>query len=338
MSLWIIPACFALSCGITLWVLRRAKSLQLLDLPNDRSSHTLPTPRGGGLAIAVTVLALLSMAAVSLGSGAPVLLSIVAGGVVIAVVGLVDDRWGLSARLRFLLQFVVALSVVLVLGGAPDEVLAVLPWAAGVAGTGLCVLVVLWFLNLFNFMDGIDGIAACQSIFMCAAAALLGSVYGSGADSVVILCGIGAASAGFLVWNWAPARIFMGDVGSAFLGFLLPVLAIWMSENSPVGVWTFVVLGTLFIGDSSATLMRRTLNGEKWHEAHRSHVYQRLSRRFRSHARVTLGFAAANLLLVLPLAWMTLAFPGKAALIAIATTVTSIAVFWSFGAGQRDAV
>ena len=84
--------------------------------------------------------------------------------------------------------------------------------------------------------------------------------------------------------------------------------------------------------------MRRTLNGEKWHEAHRSHVYQRLSRRFRSHARVTLGFAAANLLLVLPLAWMTLAYPGNAALIAIATTVTSIAVFWSVGAGQRDAV
>ncbi len=321
---------------LTWVVLRRARALQLIDLPNERSSHSLPTPRGGGLAIVIVCTALLLYHALAGPGSATVPLAIAAGGVVIAVVGFIDDRRGLSASLRFGVQALVALGVILALGGVPDEVASALPALAGPLGTALCVVVVLWFLNLFNFMDGIDGIAAAQSIYMTGAAAFLGALAGSAPASQALLVGVAAASAGFLAWNWAPARIFMGDVGSAFLGYLLPVMALWISTDSAVGAWTFIVLGSLFIGDASATLARRSLQGHRWSDAHRSHVYQRLSRRWSSHAKVTAAYTLANLVVVLPLAWVTLRYPQLAAPTAMGTTVISIAVFWLLGAGRPD--
>jgi Fuc2NAc and GlcNAc transferase len=336
------PAAGAVAAWLlTALVLRRAESLRLIDLPNARSSHSRPTPRGGGLSIVVVVLALLLWQAVlgSRGSGgagaalAPLALAV--GGATMAAVGFIDDLRGLSATLRFALQGVAALGTVLALGGVPDEVVAALPALAGPPGVVLCVVVLLWFLNLFNFMDGIDGIAATQCIFMSGSAALLGALAGAEPRVVVTMAAIAASAAGFLAWNWAPARIFMGDVGSVFLGYLLPAAALWLSSVSAVGVWTFIVLGALFIGDASATLARRSLRRRPWSEAHRSHLYQQLARRLGGHARVTTGYAIVNVGVVLPLAWATVRFADHAAAIAVATTLASIGAFWVAGAGRE---
>lgn len=334
--IWVIPLSLLATWAITGWVLRRAHSLQLIDQPNERSSHLLPTPRGGGVAIAIvctTLLGLRELTSDSLDIG---LLAITLGGTLVAALGFLDDLYGLSAGLRFAVQTAVVTAVVVALGGLPDEVTAVMPWVTTGPGVVLCAVVVLWFLNLFNFMDGIDGIAAAQGVFMAGGAALLAGLHGAAAADVTLLGGIAAAALGFLIWNRPPARIFMGDVGSAYLGYLLPMLAIWLSRESPVNVWGFMVLGTLFIGDASATLLRRTLSGYRWHEAHRSHVYQRLARRL-GHARVTLGYALVNVLVILPLAWFTIQEFQYSAAIAATTTIASVVAFWRLGAGRSEA-
>jgi Fuc2NAc and GlcNAc transferase len=323
--------------ALTGLVLRLAHALQLIDRPNDRSSHSSPTPRGGGLAIAIvctTLLGLRGLSPVRIELG---LLAIAVGGTVIATLGFLDDRYGLSARLRLAVQTGVVAAVVVALGGMPDEVVASMPWMGTWAGVGLCVVAVLWFLNLFNFMDGIDGIAASQGVFMATGAAVLAGFGGAAARDVTLLCCVAAAALGFLIWNRPPARIFMGDVGSAYLGYLLPMLGIWISREFPIDVWGFVVLGSLFIGDASATLLRRTLSGRRWHEAHRSHVYQRLARRF-GHGRVTLGYGLANVLVVFPVAWLAMLQARQGAVVALVAILVATVAFWRLGAGRNDAV
>lgn len=336
MNAWIVPVALLASWLITGWVLRRAHALQLIDVPNERSSHSRPTPRGGGVAIATVCSAVLTLGWIAewRTSG---LAAVAIGGALIAVLGFLDDRFGLSARLRFLIQIMVVGGTGWLLGGLPDEVGHAIPWISGVIGLALLVLVVVWFLNLFNFMDGIDGIAAGQAAFMAGGAAWLLFLAGADPAHVWLLAAIAAASLGFLIWNRPPARIFMGDVGSAYLGYLLPMLAVWLSREAPISAWAFIVLGALFVGDASATLMRRTIDGHRWHEAHRSHVYQRLARRF-GHARVTAGFALVNVLVILPLAWVTAHQPQFSAAIAATTTIVTVVAFWRLGAGRKDEV
>lgn len=336
MMVLLIPLSVLAAWILTGWVLRRAHALQLIDRPNERSSHSSPTPRGGGLAIAIVCTTLLVLRGLSPDRIDLGVLAIAVGGTVIATLGFLDDRYRLSARLRFAVQTAVVAAVVGALGGMPDEVVAAIPWTGNWAGIGLCVVVVLWFLNLFNFMDGIDGIAASQGVFMATGAAVLAGFGDAAAMDVTILGGVAAAALGFLIWNRPPARIFMGDVGSAYLGYLLPMLAIWISREFPIDVWGFVVLGALFIGDASATLLRRTLSGHRWHEAHRSHVYQRLARRF-GHARVTLGYGLANVLVVFPLAWLATLQAQQGAVVALVTILVATGAFWRLGAGRNEA-
>jgi Fuc2NAc and GlcNAc transferase len=333
---FLIPLSVLAAWALTGWVLRRAHALHLIDSPNERSSHSSPTPRGGGLAIAIVCTTLLGLRGLSPDRIDLGVLAIAVGGTVIATLGFLDDRYRLSARLRFAVQTAVVAAVVGVLGGMPDEVVAAMPWTGTWASIGLCVVVVLWFLNLFNFMDGIDGIAASQGVFMATGAAVLAGFDDAAAMDVTILGGVAAAALGFLIWNRPPARIFMGDVGSAYLGYLLPMLAIWISRDSPIDVWGFVVLGALFIGDASATLLRRTLSGHRWHEAHRSHVYQRLARRF-GHPRVTLGYGLANVLVVFPLAWLATLQAQRGAVVALVTILVTTVAFWRLGAGRNEA-
>ena len=335
MTALLVLLCLLLAWALTGWVLRRAHSLRLIDRPNERSSHTVPTPRGGGLAIAIVCTALLGLLGSASGRLDIGLLAIAVGGAAVAMLGFLDDRHGLSAGMRLAVQATAVTMVVLVLGGAPDEVVAAMPWMRAWPGVVLCIVVVLWFLNLFNFMDGIDGIAAGQAVFMAVGAAVLMHLGGAAAANVTLLWGIAAAVSGFLIWNRPPARIFMGDVGSAYLGSLLPTVAIWLSRDASMQVWSFVVLGTLFIGDASATLLRRTLTGRRWNEAHRSHVYQRLARQS-GHARVTFGYALVNVFVVFPLAWLAASKDGYAPIIAFVTTLLSIVAFWRLGAGRGD--
>jgi Fuc2NAc and GlcNAc transferase len=326
---------FLLAWSGTAAMRRYALRSDLLDVPNERSSHTIPTPRGGGVAVVVTVCAVTVACGMLRTVDSVIPLVVLVGGGGVALVGYLDDRYDISTLLRLAVHFGASILAVVLIDGAilfpePDAVL--LRAALSVAA----IVGVTWMVNLFNFMDGIDGIAASQAAFMSGAAAILNVVTDGPAGLSVLLASIMAASCGFLVLNWPPASIFMGDVGSGFVGFTLGSLSLVCNAETKVSIWAWVTLGALFIGDSTATLLRRALNGERWYAAHRSHAYQILARRFGRHQPVTLLFLAINVLLVLPAASIVVAMPRNGPLIAVLSVLLAGAASLILGAGRSD--
>jgi len=282
----------AVACAMTLALtpaLRAAaRRLRILDLPNSRSSHQAVVPRGGGVAIALAALGALSLVGSGLGSRAtPVLL----GAIALAVVGLCDDRFSLPAGLRMFAQLVVALAVVLALGGLERLPLPPpLDWPLGVLGTSLAALWIVAVVNFFNFLDGIDGLAALQATITAAGVALADWDPAVG----LLAAALAGAALGFLPFNWAPASVFLGDVGSYFLGFTLAALPLAATNEWRSRAVLFVAVSLwLFLADATWTLVRRGLRGERVHEPHREHLYQQLARRF-GHSRVTLSIGVAS--------------------------------------------
>jgi Fuc2NAc and GlcNAc transferase len=212
-------------------VRRHALQHAMLDIPNPRSSHDVPTARGGGLAIVFTfvlcLLLLLFLRLLDINTVA----ALVAGGGAVAVVGYLDDRNVLRARVRFGVHLIAAIWVVGLVGGLADHSLRIFGLHGIVAGSVIAILALAWMTNLFNFMDGIDGIAASEAVFIAAAGAWLGWRQGADIGMTMALLSLAGATAGFLIWNWPPARIFMGDVGSGFLGFSLAALALAASRR-----------------------------------------------------------------------------------------------------------
>jgi Fuc2NAc and GlcNAc transferase len=267
---------------------------EVLDVPNERSSHTAVTPRGGGLAIVLLFLG--GTAALTVGGLLPVkfMIALAGGGALIAGVGWLDDQINLSAMLRAAVHLVAAVWALYWLGGMPDLELGFTRLPLHLFGTILAVIIMVWLINLYNFMDGIDGLAGTEAICV----SVIGGLFlaGSGHLNLAWACFILALScAGFLIWNWPPAKIFMGDVGSAFLGYTFAVLAV-ASENTkamPLLVW--VVLLGVFITDATITLIRRILREERWYEAHRTHAYQYAVQAGFSHKQVTVAVLVLNL-------------------------------------------
>jgi Fuc2NAc and GlcNAc transferase len=279
---------------------RYALARSLVDIPNQRSSHSAPTPRGGGLAIVVVASVGVAIQIVLGGLDREVGIGLLAGGGLIALVGWIDDHRDLRAMWRAMTQFVAAAWFVYWVG-APGS-LWFGPWSLplGAAAPVLAVIGLVWLTNLFNFMDGIDGIAGGEAVSVGVVGGLL--LLASGASDLAgTALLIAAASLGFLAWNWAPARIFMGDVGSGFLGFMLGALAIASDQMGAVPLLVWMMLLGVFIFDATVTLLRR-LRRERFYEAHRRHAYQRAVAAGASHGTVTgvvlmlnalLGIAAA---------------------------------------------
>lgn len=264
----------------------------LLDRPKERSSHVRPTPRGGGLAVIGAAGLSLAAAGVSWDREALVFL---AGAAAMGLIGLCDDRFDLPPLPRLLAQTGVALAVVLSCGGLtrmplPDPLGFELGPIAPLAG----VLWIVAVLNFYNFLDGVDGLAGLQ-----------GAITGLGvalacwdAFAVAFAAGVVGGCLGFLVFNWSPARIFLGDVGSTFLGYTFATLPLLAPETSRGGSVLVVALSLwLFLSDATWTLLSRMLRGERWYAPHREHLYQRLVRAGWSHARVATVIGAGSALL-----------------------------------------
>jgi Fuc2NAc and GlcNAc transferase len=262
---------------IGLIVIRHAGRLGLIDIPNQRSSHVLPTPRGGGVGIAVATLggiALLPLLSIALPLAAQI--ALLGGGLGVAAISLVDDCRGVHAVWRLAAHLAAGVGVVMALGPITAIDLGELTIPLGWAAAPLSVVWVAGAINAFNFMDGIDGIASAQAIVTATAWALIGLLAG---HMELAACAfiIAGATAGFLVHNVPPARLFMGDVGSAFLGFMLAVLPLIAAPRvGPAAGTIGVVLLWPFIFDTALTLLRRAARGERLVAAHRSHYYQRL--------------------------------------------------------------
>lgn len=309
---WLVAFVFASSLLLTGVVRAMAHDLGMIDRPNIRSSHSNPTPRGGGLAIVVAFAAglvvLLALGVVDRGLG----LALLGGGLPLALIGFMDDRRSLPASVRFACHIGAGSWAIYALGGLPPVEIGSYVVRLGFFGDVLAVVAVIWALNLFNFMDGVDGIAASEAIFVCWSGACLTLMLdgGSAVPSVALL--VGAACCGFLIWNWPPAKIFMGDVGSGFLGFVIAVLATAAARESSAALVVWMILGAVFFADATTTLLRRLFRGERPHQAHRSHAYQRLARQWGSHRRITLVILAVNVFILLPCALVVVVYTNLA--------------------------
>ena len=288
--------------AIVVAIVKRWASRRLLDVPGARSSHVHPTPRGGGLAIAVVALASWIFFARSTGIALPL-----AGAAIVAAVSWFDDLKSLPWSVRILAQSIAAALVLVAIwplpafGSVPLVVRTVIAFAWIVGLT-----------NAYNFMDGIDGIAAGQAIVAGGGWALLGWI---AHDPLPLIAGLTllAASGGFLIYNWPPASIFMGDVGAAFLGFTLAALPLMVWHQQPQLAAAGPLLVWPFLFDTSFTFFRRLYRGENVVAAHRSHLYQRLVITGMSHGQVSLIYA-------------TMALFGVAASVAIAASQWTMAI------------
>jgi Fuc2NAc and GlcNAc transferase len=300
--LWLLPLAGCISLSLT-WIFRRyALRHLLLDVPNERSSHEVPTPRGGGLAIVLTFLGCLPVLWLLEALSLPFLIALLGAGAWIASVGFLDDHRHIQARWRLLAHFLGAAWALFWLGGMPTLTIAGLTLTSGWLSTLAAIVYVVWFVNLYNFMDGIDGIASIEAITVCLGGVMLHLV----AMTEITLWAVPAlllfSVAGFLYWNYPPARIFMGDAGSGFLGVTFAIFSIHAAESAQKFFWAWMILLAVFVVDASITLIRRVLRGEKCYEAHRSHAYQRAARRFGAHQPVSLAVGVINLLWLSPLA------------------------------------
>lgn len=280
---------------------RYALARSLMDVPNERSSHTVATPRGGGVAIVISFLVALSCLALLGILPWPTACGMLGAGGVVAIVGFLDDHGHIAARWRLLAHFSSAAWLLFWLGGLPILEVMGMRVNLGVVGSVLAAFYLVWMLNLYNFMDGIDGIASVEAVTACLGACLV-YVLGGDADLVWPSLLLAMAACGFLYWNFPPARIFMGDAGSGFLGVMLGGLSLHAAWSKPQLLWVWLILLGVFVVDATFTLVRRLLRGEKVYEAHRSHAYQFASRQFGSHLPVTLAVAVINVFWLLPIA------------------------------------
>jgi len=265
----------------------------LLDIPNDRSSHTVPTPRGGGLAI---VIVLLLSGVVSLflpQAPIDVLVCLLLATLAFSLLGWQDDKHDLPASVRFLIQLLIAVfaSGWLLWAAVPGYSTSF----ALLALLLLSTLWIAWMANLYNFMDGIDGISAVESLILGATTSYWFAI--SGVASMAIICiAVAGASVGFMRWNWSPAKIFMGDVGSLALGAFFAIIAIIGTTRLDIPLLAFLILYAVYLADSGVTLLHRIIKREKWWQAHRSHFYQRAVQSGFSHAQVSLSVMALNII------------------------------------------
>jgi Fuc2NAc and GlcNAc transferase len=334
-----------LAAVVTGLLRRYALVSRLLDVPNTRSSHNSPTPRGGGLSIVIVFLlglpVLTGMGLLATES----MWAIFGAGSLVALMGFLDDHGHIPARWRLLVHFIGAAWGLYWLGGFPPLVFSIPNSSLGIytidlgwLGQIMGVFYLVWLLNLYNFMDGIDGLASIEAITVSLGGALLylskPEIIGQWGAPILLAMPV----AGFLFWNFPPARIFMGDAGSGFLGIVLGLFSIQAGWIAPQFFWSWLILLGVFIVDATWTLFRRFLRGEKIYEAHRSHAYQYASRHYGSHKAVSLTVGAINVCWLTPLAlWVGLT--GLNALLGLALAylpLMLLAIYFRAGAIELE--
>jgi Fuc2NAc and GlcNAc transferase len=329
MTTWIIGGVLALALSflftrIAILVLQK----RLIDTPNERSSHSIPTPRGGGIAIGLSVLA--SSVVMALASDVQFPWIWLLAPLSMAALGFLDDAFQLGIRIRFSVQL---------LASALITTYALLPFNLDtvffVASLVVLTVGLTWLTNLYNFMDGINGIAAIETITVASAMAIVFWTIGN-TTFIPVLILLAASALGFLYWNFPRASIFMGDVGSLYLGFALGALAIATSLDNILIASAWLIMLSVFITDATCTLLRRLLSGQRFWQAHRLHAYQKMAVRFGTHTTPSLAVAFYNLGWCLPIAWsvMHTNLPYWAGLCVVYIPLVLVAAF--FKAGKQE--
>lgn len=306
-----------------------AERRSILDIPNERSSHSRPTPRGGGLAIfLVTCAGLLVAQFLQLVWPWPTLLGFLAGAVIVAAVSWIDDLRSLPSVVRLLAH---SLAAIVVLATIRPWTAVALPLIGNFPvnwfGYPLAFFWIVGMINIYNFMDGIDGLAGGQAVVAAIGWGLLGW-WGAQADVLLLAALLGATSLGFLGHNWPPARIFMGDVGSTFLGYSFAVITLLAGQSDPAALVIGVLLLWPFLFDAGLTILRRARCGENIFASHRSHLYQRLAAIKRNHLVVTVTYIAlATTGVLMAVAWR-LQWPGGSLGAALFIPILALSLFF----------
>lgn len=308
-ALLLIPFSYLITQGYRQYALRQ----KVLDIPNQRSSHETPTPRGGGVSI-IICYSLITLALSGLGiATANQTAALLIASLPVALIGLIDDHKPIPSSTRFAVHFISAATALAILESSPALQIGSIEididgfW---IIPTAICLT---WLTNLYNFMDGIDGIASTEAIFVLAGATIVSLVSSPEYLPLLLIPPV----LGFLILNWAPAKIFMGDAGSGFIGAFLGMLAIILASQESTNLWVWIILLGTFIADTTWTLTTRFLSGQKWSEPHRSHSYQVLSRKYDSHAVINIGNTAIILLWLTPLACAAQKLPHLAIALAV---------------------
>jgi Fuc2NAc and GlcNAc transferase len=250
----------------------------ILEEVNERSSHTVPTPHGGGIAIVITWFVGIGYLYFNNQIESDLFFALVMG-IIISVVSFFDDIYDLSPKVRLLAQGVVAFGGLYFIGGFDSLNLFVFNIDNQIITNVFAFLLIVWFINLYNFLDGINGYAGSEAIFLSIAGLLIFGGAHFGVLAVAVL--------GFLYWNWNKAKIFMGDVGSTLLGYNVAIFTLYYANQEATNLWVWIILFGVFWFDATLTLIRRKLNGEKLSQAHKKHGYQRLNQSGWSHYKVT---------------------------------------------------
>jgi Fuc2NAc and GlcNAc transferase len=279
---------FLLSFSLTYFIKNYAIKKSLVAEVNERSSHSVPTPHGGGIAIAITWFSGLSYLFYMNDIESSLYYALMVGAV-LAIVSYLDDLYELSPKIRLITQSSVALGGIIALGGLNSLDFGFFSIENQLLTNIIAFVAVIWFINLYNFLDGIDGYAGSEAVFL----GLAGFILFGGAHFLVLIVSV----LGFLIWNWHKARIFMGDVGSTLLGYIVAVFTIYYTNQNATNLWIWLILFGLFWFDATLTLIRRYKNGEKLSQAHKKHAYQRLNQSGWAHDRVVLFSLGVNIVL-----------------------------------------
>ncbi|QNM91516.1 MraY family glycosyltransferase [Aliarcobacter cryaerophilus] len=277
-------ASFSLTCFIKNYMIKKS----LVATVNERSSHTTPTPHGGGIALAITWFIGLFYLFITNQIEQNLFYALLFGAV-ISIVSFFDDIYELSPKIRLMVQAIVAIGGLYFLGGFETFTFGIFDIQNPIFTNIFAFFMIIWFINLYNFLDGINGYAGSEAVFL----AVAGFILFSGNHFLVLA----VAVLGFLFWNWNKAKIFMGDVGSTLLGYNIAIFTIYYANEESINFWIWIILFGIYWFDATLTLIRRKLNKEKLSQAHKKHGYQRLTQAGWSHYKVTNYSIGLNMIL-----------------------------------------
>ena len=274
---------------LTYVIIRIALKKRIVSIPNERSLHSTPTPIGGGLAIVMTWYIGISILYYYDMLESNLYFALMSG-MILTIISIIDDLINVKPLLRLFFHFVSAIFAFVLLGGLRQLVIPSFDLDYRFIIYPLAIIGMVWFINLFNFMDGVDGFASLEALIICL---LMYYLTGFIVNLLLVACIIG-----FLFWNWPKAKIFMGDVGSIQLGFILVVIGIYAHNTYKFSILNWIMISSPFWFDATLTLYRRWKNGEKLSEAHRKHAYQRIVQAGFSHRKVNIYLIIINAFIV----------------------------------------
>jgi Fuc2NAc and GlcNAc transferase len=328
--MWLPLIAFVLSFLGVYFLKKSALRLKIVAIPNERSLHNKVTPRGGGVIIAIVFLAFLLVFYITRQIMVAEFLVLFGGGLIMAVTGFLDDILELKASIRFIIQFFVAGWGIYWIGGIPSTAFFErLPILYAIANA-VAVVALVWFINSFNFIDGIDGLSTSSATFF--SLSIGGYFLWQGIEPYgSLLIVLAACSLAFLCFNWPPAKIFLGDAGSNFFGYLFGAMVLITVKNGNLSIWTWLIILAYLITDTTTTTFLRLCLVKGWYHTHRSHAYQNLARVLDNHKFVTCLIMGINVFYLLPLAYLSIQYQQYAWLAFAASVIPILGFVLKYG-------